>query len=388
MTGKDSLGRTIIVTLLVIVLLLTLIPAAFAAGEPVGDLPTSVNYVVKKGDSLYLIAQKFGSSAAKVQEANGLNTTTIYIGQVLKVSLQPQQRYTVRSGDTLYLLGLRYKTGVEALQLVNKLNSTNLWIGQVLFVPAAGVNPAPTPTPTPAPVPEPVPEPVPAPSPEPLPEAPPEPPPASIPAGGMWGQNPEGVVLYRVQAGDNLWIIAKRYNTTETAIMTTNHLHTDLIQVNQPLFIPQNSSRSAAIPYPYASRKEGFGELLDWQYASWVFDTYNVATLQDLVTGKSFQVRRLGGSNHADVEPLTPADTAIMKAIYGGQWSWTTRAVLVRVDGRVLAGSMAGMPHSIKTIMDNDFPGHFDLHFLNSKTHVDNTVDPEHQAMVQKAAGN
>ncbi|MCL4439546.1 MAG: glycosyl hydrolase, partial [Firmicutes bacterium] len=90
----------------------------------------------------------------------------------------------------------------------------------------------------------------------------------------------------------------------------------------------------------------------------------------------------------ADNEPLTTADTAVMKEIFGGEWSWDRRAVLVYVDGQVIAGSMAGMPHSIKTIYDNDFPGHFDLHFLNSRTHFDNSIDPEHQKMVQKAAGN
>jgi len=188
--------------------------------------------------------------------------------------------------------------------------------------------------------------------------------------------------------GENLWTIAKRYQTTISAIMGTNHLHTDLIQVNQPLFIPQNSDRPVTIPYPFASRKEGFGELLDWEYASWVLDTYNSAAIKDLDTGKTFRARRLGGSNHADMEPLNAAETAVMKDIYGGEWNWNRRAVLVYVDGKVMAGSMAGMPHSIETITDNGFPGHFDLHFLNSRTHNTNAIDPEHQKMVQKAAGN
>ncbi len=414
MTGKNILGKIIIVTLLVTISLFLFISAALAADDPdfvyyqvqagdslwligwkfettadaiksinnlsstqimpgqvlkipkstgfVRDLPTSVNYQVKSGDSLYLIGEKFGISVAELQKVNSLTGSAIYVGQVLTVPLPAQSRYTVQNGDSLFLLAEKFNTTMEALRIINRMNSNLLWIGQVLFVPSSGTQPTDNGGgDPPAPIP---------------------------PVGGQWGEIPLGVILYHVQAGENLWTIAKRYNTKEPAIAVTNHLHTDLVMLNQPMFIPQNSNKSVTIPYPSAYKKDGFGELLDWEYASWVLDTYNTATLQDLNTGRTFKVRRLGGSNHADMEPLTAADTAVMKDIYGGQWSWLTRAVLVFVDGKVIAGSMAGMPHSIKTIQDNNFPGHFDLHFLNSRTHHDNSIDPEHQKMVQKAAGN
>jgi len=361
---------------------------------PIRPLPKSFQYTVIQGDTLYLIGQRFGVSATKIREASWLSGTAIYPSQTLTVPLSLQTRYTVQSGDTLALLSQKFGTTIETLKIVNKMNSTILWVGQVLFVPdksttpgavtpPTGTNPPDSGTQTPPDNTGTTPQTETPPS-EPAPGGSTEP---QIPSGGQWGEMPSGVILYHVAFGDNLWLIANRYHTTIAAIMASNHLHSDLIQVNQPIFIKPDSTQAVTIPYPAAPVKEGFGEYMDWEYVSWIFDSHNFAVIQDVDTGKTFRIRRLGGSNHADCEPVTSADTAIMKEIFGGQWSWATRAVLVRVDGKVIAGSMAGMPHSIEDITDNGFTGHFDLHFLNSKRHVDNTIDPDHQAMVRKAAG-
>jgi len=361
--------------------------------QPEKNVSASVNYVVNPGDSLFIISQKFGVTITALVEANKLTGTTIFVGQVLVIPVPYQQTYIVQSGDTLFLLAKKFGTTIDNLISINKLSSTTLRVGQVLLVPGQNNQPPSGDTGVGQP---------PAEQPSGSDNGSQQPsgndngtqePPASgegpaIPYGGQWGVTPPGLALHWVQTGENLWVIAKKYNTTIAAIMTTNHLHTDLVMLDQPLFIPQNSAQPVTVPSPFASMKEGYGELLDWKYVSWILDTGNIATLKDLDTGKTFKVRRLGGSNHADMEPLTAADTAVMKQVFGGQWSWNRRAVLVFVDGKVIAGSMAGMPHSIETITDNGFPGHFDLHFLNSRTHNTNTIDTEHQKMVQKAAGN
>jgi hypothetical protein len=98
-------------------------------------------------------------------------------------------------------------------------------------------------------------------------------------------------------------------------------------------------------------------------------------------------VQRRGGSKHADCQPLTAEDTAVMRKIYGGQWSWARRAIVVSLDGKHMAASMNGMPHGAGAIKNNDFDGHFCIHFLNSRTHESNKLDSAHQAMVKKAAG-
>ena len=108
-------------------------------------------------------------------------------------------------------------------------------------------------------------------------------------------------------------------------------------------------------------------------------------TVKDIKTGKTFKVKRWTGYNHMDCEPLTAADTKIMKSIYG-HWSWRRRAILVRYNGHVYAASMNGMPHGTSTISKNNFDGHFCIHFYKSKTHGSGKVDSAHQNCVKTAA--
>jgi len=106
-------------------------------------------------------------------------------------------------------------------------------------------------------------------------------------------------------------------------------------------------------------------------------------TVKDVATGKTFTGRRLFGSNHMDTEPLTKADTAVLKSIYGG-YSWARRAILVKYNGHVYAASMNGMPHGTSTL-DNNWPGHFCIHFYGSKTHGTKHVDSAHQNAIARA---
>lgn len=130
------------------------------------------------------------------------------------------------------------------------------------------------------------------------------------------------------------------------------------------------------------------GELIPWFGAGeHVFFRGANALVTDVDTGLSFWVRRTQGTNHADCETLTPEDTAIMRSIYGGNWSWDRRAIVLTVSGRRIAASIAGMPHGNKYIPNNGMVGHFDIHFYGSKTHGSNAINNWHQSMVQKAAG-
>ena len=107
-------------------------------------------------------------------------------------------------------------------------------------------------------------------------------------------------------------------------------------------------------------------------------------TVKDILTGKTFTCRRLFGSNHMDSEPLTKSDTAVLKSIYHG-YSWNRRAILVKYNGRVYAASMNGMPHGTCHIKDNNWPGHFCIHFYGSKTHGTKKVDTGHQNAISRA---
>ena len=107
-------------------------------------------------------------------------------------------------------------------------------------------------------------------------------------------------------------------------------------------------------------------------------------TIKDVRTGKTFQAVRWSGSNHMDTEPASKEDTAVMKSIYGGSWSWKRRPILVKYNGHVYAASMNGMPHGTSTI-SNGFDGHFCVHFTGSKTHETDKVDSTHQSCVETA---
>ena len=129
-------------------------------------------------------------------------------------------------------------------------------------------------------------------------------------------------------------------------------------------------------------------EVLDWfeDKVTNVIPKNARFTIKDVKTGKTFEVVRWSGYNHIDAEPRTAEDTATMKSIYGGEWSWSRRAILILYNGHVYAASMNGMPHGTTTISTNNFDGHFCIHFKNSKTHESDKVDPDHQAAVTSAS--
>jgi hypothetical protein len=126
------------------------------------------------------------------------------------------------------------------------------------------------------------------------------------------------------------------------------------------------------------------GEVLPWKKVSELIPKGSVFKVIDLETGFYFRVQRRAGNQHADVQPLTHDDTAVLKHLYNGKWSWNRRAVLIPVKGRMIAGSMHGMPHGAGAL-ENGFPGHFCIHFSGSSTHRSRNIDPSHQLMILKA---
>jgi len=128
-------------------------------------------------------------------------------------------------------------------------------------------------------------------------------------------------------------------------------------------------------------------QLLNWNTINEMIPRYSKFTIIDIETKKQFKVQRRAGSQHADVQPLTVKDTKIMKEIYDGKWSWRRRAILIMEDDQLFAASMHGMPHGAGAL-NNDFPGHFCVHFLGSTTHKTEKMDFSHKLMVYKAAGH
>lgn len=105
-----------------------------------GTVDTSITtYVVKSGDTLSEIANKYGTTVDYLTRINNIsNKNLIYVGQVLKITKNGNasaNTYTVVAGDTLSEIAQKYNTTVSALASKNGITNTNLiYIGQVLTI--------------------------------------------------------------------------------------------------------------------------------------------------------------------------------------------------------------------------------------------------------------
>lgn len=101
---------------------------------------TTSFYVVKKGDTLYSIANKYGVSVSDIMKVNNLNTTVLNVGQQLRIPINSEDVstnyliYTVKVGDTLYSIAKKYNVSVDSIKQINNLSSNLLTIGQQLKI--------------------------------------------------------------------------------------------------------------------------------------------------------------------------------------------------------------------------------------------------------------
>ena len=116
-----------------------------------------------------------------------------------------------------------------------------------------------------------------------------------------------------------------------------------------------------------------------------VYKRGGTAYIIDCETGIRIKIRRVGGSNHMDVEPAEAEDTEKLLKIYGGSWSWDQRAVILIADGEYIAASINGMPHGAEISTDNNFEGQFCLHTTGSMTHGTEKVNGRHQEKIEEA---
>jgi LysM repeat protein len=197
--------------------LAVLVLAAFlAAVAPVitGAMPPQqgpIIYYVRYGDTLFSIAQWYGTTVPAIKQANGLTSDYIYAGQRLVIPVSPitpgptvtpyptpsnfDCTYTVVYRDTVYSIAYRYGVPYYILMQANFMYSPYLRVGQTLKVPC--LSPTPTPFPT-----------------------------------------------YTVVSGDNLFRIAIAYKTSIYAIALTNGIwNPHWIFVGQTLVIPYPGSK-------------------------------------------------------------------------------------------------------------------------------------------------
>lgn len=108
-------------------------------------------------------------------------------------------------------------------------------------------------------------------------------------------------------------------------------------------------------------------------------------TIYDIDTGVSLRIKRMGGHYHADVEPATAADTAKLKRVAGGDFSWDSQGVILKAGGKYVACAINTEPHGDQTIHNNHYEGQFCLHMTGSKTHASSKVNQNHQKAIDRA---
>lgn len=160
--------------------------------EPSEDLNVPVaTYTVERGDSLYSIANRFGTTVDTLKKLNNLTNNLLSIGQILKLPTTEdisttEESYIVQSGDTLYSIARKFNTNVNELIRLNNLSGTALRVGQILKLPST---------------------------------------------------TETTQTIYTVKRGDSLYSIAKTFNTTVDEIKRLNNLTNNLLNVGQILII-------------------------------------------------------------------------------------------------------------------------------------------------------
>ena len=155
-------------------------------------------YIVKKGDSLYSIANKYGITVNELKAANNLTSNLLNVGQTLIIpTINPDTTlpenyivYTVKKGDTLYKIASEYNVSVNDLIDFNQLTTTAIVIGQQLLIPTTAEE--------------------------------------------------TNTITYIVLPGDSLWKIANNCNITVDDIVKLNNLQTTIIQPGDELKLPEN----------------------------------------------------------------------------------------------------------------------------------------------------
>jgi LysM repeat protein len=104
-----------------------------------GVQTSTSTYIVRSGDSLSVIAKNYGTTVEAIKSANNLTSNTIYVGKTLVIPSSSVQKastsYKVISGDSLSVIAQKFGTTVTSIKAANNLSSNTIYVGQTLTIP-------------------------------------------------------------------------------------------------------------------------------------------------------------------------------------------------------------------------------------------------------------
>lgn len=113
-----------------------------AKSQPIAPGKT-IKYKVRRGDNLWNIARKFGTTTKHIKTVNNLSSTSLKIGQILTISSDKPvltasnntSTYQVKSGDSPFSIAKKHKMSLNRFLALNQLGkSSKIFPGQTLIV--------------------------------------------------------------------------------------------------------------------------------------------------------------------------------------------------------------------------------------------------------------
>ena len=186
------------------------------------------NYTVQSGDTLIGIANSLGVSATQIAAVNSSfdDKARLQRGQTIKVPASKAQvdnklndipvSYKIQSGDTLTGIASRYKIGISDLASANNLSMTSgLMVGRSLVIPAEGSTNTSSRTNNAASS-------------------------SSSSSQASTGRNLNNTENYKVQSGDGLIVLAKRFGVSVEDLAATNNIAANAqLQRGQTIKVPK-----------------------------------------------------------------------------------------------------------------------------------------------------